>query len=426
MELPLSEFLVRRDNSTEIFKTEEFISSSSVHSYFTRDKKEDDYQEEFEVINSILDFYSDLYANARKENEEVGYYRVYIKSKALPVSYEAVYSMLKNNQADKEPPLRLITKIAIKELDTITNTVNHLRHILQRKRELVSIGKVQQIDMHCLRWLTRQPGTSIAQKAGTKQKIMAIIREEKCNTLENQVLKTFLKYCVINCDSYIHSYKKKFPNSDRVKAVIKLKLLAISILETPEFQTITTLHSIPKPNYVLQNNANYRTIWNLYKQLVNHTKLIESVWSKRQTFFKEFISMIMLTVIDKKYSTLKRMNYCFWISEFPNKEGCILTGSNWYYLSYNKNLGETIVSRQTNSILSFSSSSLRFGSKIYYIPLNKTVFKNDEYLTKYDIVYLENPKTIYDNFGKALVINSKALKGEEFTQVVFNKIKELI
>ena len=116
MELPLSEFLVRRDNSTEIFKTEEFISSSSVHSYFTRDKKEDDYQEEFEVINSILDFYSDLYANARKENEEVGYYRVYIKSKALPVSYEAVYSMLKNNQADKEPPLRLITKIAIKEL----------------------------------------------------------------------------------------------------------------------------------------------------------------------------------------------------------------------------------------------------------------------------------------------------------------------
>lgn len=59
-----------------------------------------------------------------------------------------------------------------------------MRHQLRRKAELMPIGQIQEMDSYCLRDYIRRPGHSPEEKAGAKQQLMGIIREQNFNTIE--------------------------------------------------------------------------------------------------------------------------------------------------------------------------------------------------------------------------------------------------
>ena len=58
-----------------------------------------------------------------------------------------------------------------------------------------SLDRVQEMDRASMRWLSKQPGTTLAQRAGSDQRVLAIVRKENFDTLENRVLHAYLTAC---------------------------------------------------------------------------------------------------------------------------------------------------------------------------------------------------------------------------------------
>ena len=138
-------------------------------------------------------------------------------------------------------------------------TVASARKILLRYRDLVPIHHFQESDVHCLRWYVQQPGRTKEEKAGNKQRLLAVVRRESFNTLENQVLKDFIARCYRESSRYLQS---ELPpdKSDSTRAMLVRSykgVCNVSLRETI-FENVTKPPHGIQPNYVLQQDTRYK------------------------------------------------------------------------------------------------------------------------------------------------------------------------
>lgn len=196
---------------------------------------------------------------------------------ALPLTWREVEDVFTH----KAPRAGLETTLARELPVVLTQVFDRLRKVLRREREPQSVGRVEQLDSACLRWLTRQPGYTVAQKAGPRQRVLAVVRRENYNILENRVLRDLLLRTMRLTERWLEENEKDFPNHETVKAVKRLDNLCRKGLKLEVLREVSPLHDKPKPNYVLTQDALYRRIWDAYLLVVEHYRLIEELWEKR-------------------------------------------------------------------------------------------------------------------------------------------------
>lgn len=197
---------------------------------------------------------------------------------ALPLTWQEVTETF----TCKSPRAGLETTLA-RELPTVlTQIFDRLRKVLRQERELQPVGRVEQLDATCLRWLTRQPGYTVAQKAGPRQRVLAVVRRENYDILENRVLRDLLLRTERLTERWLEENEKAFPNHETVKAVKRLVNLCRKGLELEVLQGVSPLHDVPKPNYVLTQDTLYRRIWDAYLLVVEHYRLIEGLWDREE------------------------------------------------------------------------------------------------------------------------------------------------
>lgn len=197
---------------------------------------------------------------------------------ALPLTWQEVTETFTR----KRPRAGLETTLA-RELPTVlTQIFDRLRKVLRREREPQPVGRVEQLDAACLRWLTRQPGYTVAQKAGPRQQVLAVVRRENYDILENRVLKDLLLRTTRLTERWLEENEKTFPNHETVKAVKRLSNLCRKGMELEVLQGVSPLHDVPKPNYVLTQDTLYRRIWDAYLLVVEHYRLIEGLWDREE------------------------------------------------------------------------------------------------------------------------------------------------
>ena len=389
----LDQFFIS-DKESDAFLDPVFVATSDFHGYLMKVKKDEDYIDKYEAINSIVDCYSDLRSIAENEAKKSDYLYVRKASGALPISLDQIFDYFQGGEEKKEPPLRLIVKIATEQYDLVRILSGKLNKVLQRDRQQTPIGKAQQLDTQCMRWLSRQPGITPMEKAGAKQKILSVVRYETFDTLENRVFKAFLKRCFINGESYIHDYAMLFPDSKRVAEVRRYLSLVKRILSDPVFLTIRTLRSVPRPNYVLQNNVRYRIIWKLFLQLVNKTRLMEIIWKQRNLLLREFAKMVFLSYCHKRtWTPMDDLSivHNLWVDQFASGKGCFLAHSNWNYLDYNERLDLVVSSIDRDSRFRFQmgESLARVIIKTALIPEHSGVVSSTSYRSFCPIVFYE-------------------------------------
>lgn len=197
---------------------------------------------------------------------------------ALPISWK----LLRDTWQKVGPPEQLITLIAKRNHNDVQALLGKLRKVLNRVRQKVSISRVQQVDAHCLRWLTRQPGRTAAEKGGARQEILGIVRVENYNTLENRVLKDFLWRCIGLAMMYLRRYDgAKYHDHVNIRAVARFKSLCIGGLLVSAFEDIGELREFPQPNYVLQQDRFYSKIWASYCDIFRQEDIAEKLWNRR-------------------------------------------------------------------------------------------------------------------------------------------------
>lgn len=264
----------------------------------------------------------ELFADMRFHAEELQKKRdvlIWSERQELPLYEEDIIDVVTKDDAD-EPPAQLVTFIAQKELPYIERILEHLRKVLRRRRSMVHLSSAQQLDSHCMRWLTRQPGNTPMQKAGPRQQIMAVEREESYNTLENRVLKDFFVRTFDLSKRYIREYAA-YEKSKRVQAVRRLCTFAQEALRLPVIAGLPRLVRTPVPNYVLQNDPMYRRMWALYRKIIEHRRFAEMSWPYRHRLFGDIMQMwvnVHLSVNLGFKSVFERLT---WISVSPTQGG---------------------------------------------------------------------------------------------------------
>lgn len=202
--------------------------------------------------------------------------------------------------AQKQPRMALIVRITEDMMNRLPVTVASARKILLRFRDFVPIHRIQESDVHCLRWYVQQPGETEEEKAGNKQRLLAVVRRESFNTLENQVLKDFVTRCYLESSRYLQGeVTQGRENSTRAMAVQSYKgICNISLKETIFEEVIKPPHGI-QPNYVLQQDTRYKKVWEWYKKLLKREHAEDSLWDWQPRTWADVMRLLIGVTLDE-------------------------------------------------------------------------------------------------------------------------------
>ena len=198
---------------------------------------------------------------------------------ALPLDWGEIKVIVRPDEA--APPENVVTRFARESGGVCEELLGALRKVLVRERQKVSLGLVQQVDSHCLRWLTRQPGRDGVEKGGARQRILAVVRRENYNTLENRVFKDFLARVVQEASIYLRKYEKEFPEHDVIDKMRRLRGVCDDGLREPLLVGVGEIRELPVPNYVLRHDRRYSKIWKAYIELIRQASVAEHLWNRR-------------------------------------------------------------------------------------------------------------------------------------------------
>jgi len=192
-----------------------------------------------------------------------------------------------------DPRRALIVEIAEHVAPTLNERVQHLRRVLLRDHGMVPVHAIRQFDEQSIRWYVRQPGETLAEKAGSRQEVLAVVRHETFNTVENRVLKDFLTRCVHASKRYLRRFAHEFPNSRQVALVRRYARSCEEALSLPEFTAVQKPRPGVQANYVLQSDPRYRDIWQWYVKLLRNQDSEEEVWNWQCRLWSDVCRLIV-------------------------------------------------------------------------------------------------------------------------------------
>ncbi len=214
-------------------------------------------------------------------------------------------------QEDEDFAIRsLICEIADEIPPVISAVVNQPRKILQRKHAQVGLDRLQEMDMRSLIDYARRPGDTAVLKGGDRQTLMAVIREETTDTLENRVLKDFCKRArevaelyieeccsrcsKTNCDKLSFNIQSHCC-SKRVKSVESFVRRCEQWLSAPNLNEVASL-VVPCriPNYALLQNVRYVRIWDYYQRLLNQEDVRDQTWQWKRQTWSDYVRILMM------------------------------------------------------------------------------------------------------------------------------------
>ena len=275
------------NRSGSCFTTEEFLDPTMFRDWLLRDQYDDDGAQDppgYRLVYSIVQEMSRCRFLADETFNDHDF-MVRSRLQELPLAAQRVEDMFMA-QRDDTPPETVITRIAERHFHTLDTVLTNIRKQLRRERELTRLSNIQQLDNQCLVWMTRQPGVTAVQKAGSRQKLMAVVRKESYDILENRVLKAVFSLCASYAHHYLREYGKRFANTDRLRMVQRLYALVKGALHMEELEKVPKQRGIPQPNYVLMHDRNYSQIWRIYLDLLRQTALMEQAWRNRHQLFR--------------------------------------------------------------------------------------------------------------------------------------------
>lgn len=159
------------------------------------------------------------------------------------------------------------------------------RRMLFRQHEKVKLSRIQEMDAGTLRAYSQAPGRNAAQKAGAKQELLAVVRQDTVDLVENRLLLWIADrmrsmaevYCVRNL---------RFKQSARFQGVRQLHSICRQIVESPRLEGVSALqHHLAAPTYCLQSERRYRQVWRAYGLIRRQERLEDDAWQWQTRFW---------------------------------------------------------------------------------------------------------------------------------------------
>lgn len=202
---------------------------------------------------------------------------------------------------DRDAPMRLIVRIADSCRVALESICRTPRRILRRERQLERIDRVQQMDDACIRWFVRQPGRTILEKAGRRQRVLGVVRLESVDTPENRVIHDFLRRCLRAANAYMREVAalsqqrgQSYGDSYRAQLVRRFRQMVRQWLRTSALASVPLPAGVPRANYVLQYDRRYSEIWEWYVRLRRQQESEDEVWRWQHRLWAEHMGCALL------------------------------------------------------------------------------------------------------------------------------------
>ncbi len=198
---------------------------------------------------------------------------------------------------DGDARISLIVRIA-QEVSAIVHSIGESpRRVLRRRRSMERVGAVRQIDPAGVRWLVRQPGRTLAERAGPRQRLLAVVREESFETHENRVMRDFLDRCASEMRIWLRE-NRGYQTSGRFQAVARYASMARMLRRVGPLAELQPVHGAVEPNYVLQHDERYSVVWPWYLKLRQRQEEEDRLWRWSHRTFAESVRLALAQVLE--------------------------------------------------------------------------------------------------------------------------------
>ena len=216
---------------------------------------------------------------------------------SIPLPFDAFMDLWKKTMTGGDARFALIVRIATEVGDLVESLCRRPRRVLRRERALERMERVSQVDAACLRWISRQPGRTVVEMAGPRQRLLSVVRVEHADTPENRVLRDFALRAIRATDAYCVE-NRSFRESARVQRVGRFGRMLRRLLRETEIGRVAPLSGMPEPNYVLMFDSRYKAIWYWYVKLRRLQQEQEDLWRWRHRLWSEVVMCSLMVALD--------------------------------------------------------------------------------------------------------------------------------
>lgn len=200
------------------------------------------------------------------------------------------------NAPEDDPEMDIIVRQARQLLPTLDLLDRAPRRILRRTRRMIPLSRVQELDRKAMTWLIRQPGETMAERGGDRQRIQAVTREENFNTLENRVLLSYARIAYEVAREYRDRHNGA-THSARVRRVRGFGLRCRVLDKDLRARGVFEASADVTPNFVLQNNVNYRMVWQAWHELLRRRRVLDELWRWQARSWEEFCALVVVVAL---------------------------------------------------------------------------------------------------------------------------------
>ena len=188
-----------------------------------------------------------------------------------------------------EPTMDVLVEHARTLNPVLADLAQNPRKVLRRTHRNVPVGAVAEMDGRTLRWLSKQPGRDTAERAGIRQTVLAPVREEDLDTLENRALRAVADLSTRLVGEHLGGGGRRAlldPRKQELLAAYRRRCRTLD--RSLRLQRVRVAQPGVSPNYVLQHDGRYRAVWDAWQALLAHGRARDLVWSWQSRSWDEF------------------------------------------------------------------------------------------------------------------------------------------
>ncbi|RVK31045.1 hypothetical protein CN163_26780 [Sinorhizobium meliloti] len=199
---------------------------------------------------------------------------------------------------EQDPRMAEIVRQAQDIMPRLKDLEPRIRRVLRRSRELTPLDRVQEMDRASMRWLVRQPGRTIAERAGAGQRILATVRREDFDTPENRVLHAYTRLAFEVSREWMREHPRAGA-SRRYARVESFSKFCKAFAGELDALGVGVADSGITPNYVLMQDLNYRTVYAAWRRLLEEERVLDDLWSWQAETWTDFSVLAIVLALDE-------------------------------------------------------------------------------------------------------------------------------
>lgn len=199
------------------------------------------------------------------------------------------------SESAEDAPPGLVAELAPLLVPRFERVAARLRRRVGRTREVVPLRAVRELDPACLRKIARLPGRTMIQKAGPRQRLPAVVREERFDTTENRILKAVCARLARRIERLQRSWSSRVraEPGPRARALTQLRRACETVLARPELSKVGTPRPGERASNALLGDADYRAAWRAWQLLRGEEDAFLARWDHLDEAWSEILALAL-------------------------------------------------------------------------------------------------------------------------------------